>query len=98
MSFVRLLKATFGLTTDQPSWRVGHSGRDSMYYEEFIAGEWKRITIDGEMLMGRAHHVIYFANGERWQDYPEWARDRRTEIIGRIKARFRKPEYEYEGG
>lgn len=41
-------------------WRVGHSGRDSMYYEEFRGGGWERLVIDGEMLMGPAHHVIYF--------------------------------------
>ena len=26
------------------------------------------------MLMGRAHHVIYFASAERWIHYPEWVR------------------------
>jgi hypothetical protein len=78
-------------------WRVGHQGRDSMYYEESHGGNWQRIAIDGEMLMGRAHHVIYFASPERWQGYPEWARDRRDEIISRIKSQFRAPDYEYHG-
>jgi hypothetical protein len=51
------------------------------------------------MLMGRAHHIIYFASPERWQSYPEWARDRRDEIMARIKSEFREPDYEYyEGG
>ncbi len=68
-----------------------------MYYEEFWADSWQRIEIDGEMLTGRAHHIIYFDSPERWQSYPEWARDRRDEIIGRIKSQFREPDYEYEG-
>lgn len=79
-------------------WRVGHSGRDSMYYEEFREGGWERIVIDGEMLMGPAHHVIYFDSPEQWESYPGWARARREEIIGRIKSEFAPPDYEYHGG
>jgi hypothetical protein len=79
-------------------WRVGHRGRDGMYYEEQHDGIWQRIDIDGEMLTGCAHHVIYFASSEAWQRYPEWARHRREEIIARIKSQFRPPDYEYEGG
>ncbi|MCW1923661.1 hypothetical protein OKA05_13935 [Luteolibacter arcticus] len=79
-------------------WRVGHRGRDGMYYEEEHGGNWQRIDIDGEMLMGPAHHVIYFASPAAWQRYPEWARHRREEIIARIKSEFRPPDYEYEDG
>lgn len=78
-------------------WRVGHRGRDQMYYEELRGGEWRRIEINGEMLMGQAHHVIYFATPAEWQKYPEWARERRDEIIGRIKSEFRPPDYGYFG-
>ncbi|MGQ0620910.1 MAG: hypothetical protein ACT4QA_13470 [Panacagrimonas sp.] len=81
-----------------PSWRVGHKGRDQMFYEEWIDGRWERIEISGEMLMGRAHHVIYFASARDWRRYPEWARHRRSEIIQRIKSVFCEPDYEYQGG
>ena len=66
-----------------------------MFYEERLGGTWHRIEINGEMLMGRAHHVIYFPPPEAWQDFPEWARHRREEIIARIKSEFREPDYEY---
>ena len=86
------------MTTDeQRGWRVGHRGRDQMYYEELHRGVWERIEIDGEMLTGRAHHVIYFATPERWRAYPPWARDRRAEITARITSEFREPDYEYHG-
>jgi hypothetical protein len=78
-------------------WRVGHQGRDQMYYEERIGSTWQRLEIQGEMLMGVAHHVIYFASPAAWDRYPEWARGRREEIIARIKSEFRPPEYEYQG-
>lgn len=87
--------------TRQPegsTWRVGHVGRDRMYYEEKCGDTWRRITIDGEMLAGRAHHVIYFASPESWLGYPEWARHRRDEIMARIKSEFREPDYEYAAG
>jgi hypothetical protein len=84
-------------TGDQRGWRVGHRGRDQMYYEELHDGTWDRIDVDGEMLMGRAHHVIYFATPERWIEYPPWARGRRAEITARITSEFREPDYEYHG-
>jgi hypothetical protein len=68
-----------------------------MYYEELRGGSWERIDIDGEMLTGRAHHVIYFASPERWRAYPPWARGRRDEIIARVTSEFREPDYEYNG-
>ena len=76
-------------------WRVGHRGRDQMYYEELVAGRWERLEVDGEMLTGRAHHVIYFASPGRWAGYPAWARSRREEIVARIKMEFHPPDYEH---
>ena len=84
-------------TDERRGWRVGHEGRDQMYYEELHHGTWERIDVDGEMLMGRAHHVIYFATPARWLQYPSWARARRDEIIARITSEFREPDYEYSG-
>lgn len=79
------------------TWRVGHTGRDMMYYEERDGLSWRRLDIDGEMLLGRAHHVIYFRSATDWTRYPAWAHGRRDEIIARIKQEFREPDYEYSG-
>ena len=68
-----------------------------MYYEERRGGQWQRIDIDGEMLLGEAHHAVYLASPERWRHYPDWARDRRDEIVSRIRSEFREPEYDYRG-
>src|SRR6266850_8174947 len=76
----------------QRGWRVGHVGRDIMYYEEFRDGTWNRIEIDGELLVGKAHHVIYFAS----MKFPEWANERRDEIMRRIKSEFHPPNYKYD--
>jgi hypothetical protein len=86
------------VTAEEGEWRAGHCGRDSMYYEERHDDGWRRIAIDGEMLTGRAHHVIYFASAEQWLRYPDWARHRRDTIIARLKSVFREPDYEYFHG
>lgn len=86
---------SFDENSSARGWRVGHQGRDCMYYEEKTGDSWQRIDISGEMLMGRAHHVIYFPPPETWAGFPEWARHRRDEIIARIKSEFREPDYEY---
>ena len=77
-------------------WRVGHQGRDEMFYEEMTGGRWERIPIDGEMLCGKAHHVIYFTSCTQWETFPDWTRGRQNEIIARIKQGFPPPGYEYE--
>jgi hypothetical protein len=74
------------------AWRTGHVGRDMMYYEEFRNGEWHRISVDGEMLMGRQHHMIFF----RHITFPDWAETRKDQIIARIKSAFPKSDYEYD--
>jgi hypothetical protein len=70
-------------------WRVGHQGRDSLYYDELRDGRWRRIEIGGEMELQT--HVIYL----RSLQLPDWAADRRVEIISRIKEDLRPPAYEY---
>jgi len=77
-------------------WRVRHAGRDAFLYEELRDGAWVAIAVEGEMLVGRPHHVV-FAPAQTWRVYPQWARDRRDEIISRIKSQLRPPDYEYDG-
>lgn len=48
--------AANGANDDRRGWRVGHRGRDMMFYEEKMKGAWQRIDIDGEML-GGLHHA-----------------------------------------
>jgi hypothetical protein len=79
-------------------WRVGHEGRDAMYYEEWDGAEWRRLALDGEMCGGgQPHHVIDFGSKADWDGGPAWARQRRDEIIARIKSAFPPPGYEYAG-
>lgn len=78
-------------------WGVGHRGRDAFFYREAVQGRVEQIEIGGEMLVGTPHHVIYIPKEAEWERrYPQWARGRRREIVGRITSELRPPEYEYD--
>ena len=79
-------------------WRVGHEGRDSMYYEEADSGGvWRRLELGGEMIVvGKAHHAIYLPGEGKWRrESPDWAKERREEIVERIRGELRPPGYLY---
>ncbi|GEP44706.1 hypothetical protein [Brevifollis gellanilyticus] len=79
---------------ERRGWRVGSSGRDEIFYEEKVEGEWKRITIYAEMLVGKVHRIIDLSSIQ----FPEWARSREDKIIARIKSEYAPPRYEYDEG
>ncbi|MEM6687077.1 MAG: hypothetical protein AAF617_14950, partial [Bacteroidota bacterium] len=76
-------------------WRTRSLGRDDFSYQQKIDNEWKEITIEAELLVGKISRVIYFKAVENWSDYPEWAQDR-DEIIQRIKIEYPPHQTEYE--
>jgi RNase P/RNase MRP subunit p29 len=78
-------------------WRVSRIGRESLVYEERVGDRWERLEIDGEMLTGRPDYVIYFDSAAKWKTYPEWARNRRHEILQRVKEACPAPDYAHEG-
>ncbi|MEM6718530.1 MAG: hypothetical protein AAF611_04355 [Bacteroidota bacterium] len=75
-------------------WRAQPIGRDSILYQQKIKNEWKEIQIEGEMLVGDIHKIIYFKTEQDWAAYPEWAQNR-TEIIQRIKIDYPPHSTEY---
>lgn len=79
-------------------WRVGHQGRDSMFYDELIDGHWERIQIDGEMQGGDGdpQHVVWFPTEDQWAMLPRWTEGRREQILNRVQGELRPPRYEYE--
>lgn len=66
-------------------WRVEHEGIHGMYYEEFVDGQWQRLTLQSELCSGPAHHLVLLSPAASWKQYPAWARERRDEIIARIR-------------
>ena len=67
-------------------YRAGTYGHDCFEYVERDAhGEQRRLVINGE-LMARGPRLLYAPPESRWNHVmPEWARGRRTEILGRIQ-------------
>ena len=76
--------------------RVIHHGRDSIRYDELCGGQLRSIEFGGEMLIG-APHVVYLPPPSTWpHTVPEWARDRRDEIVRRIQQELGTTKYSYE--
>jgi hypothetical protein len=74
---------------------VSRMGRDNIEYEERRNGKIKRLTIYGEM-MAMGPHAVYVPNDLSWRrEAPEWAQDRREEIIERIKSMLGSKKYQY---
>ncbi len=98
---LRSIKALIGSLPSSDrrrGWRVGHKGRDSIFYDELIDGDWERIEIDGEMQGGAGdpQHVVWFPSEEQWARLPKWTAGRREEILRRVQGEFSPPSYEYE--
>ncbi|HZP59765.1 MAG TPA: hypothetical protein VFB27_05525 [Opitutaceae bacterium] len=79
-------------------WRCRRRGRDEFVYSELVDGKWMSIFIGGEMLMGKPRHRIYLPTEEEWSRMPGWAKDRRAEIVTRMKLEYPEPEYVYQTG
>lgn len=75
-------------------YRVDHEGRDNIFYEERVGDKSRRLTIEGEMLV--PGHAVYVPDDKEWRErMPEWARDRKAEIIARIKEELGTRDHEF---
>ena len=98
LKFLKAVRSLLPESARRRGWRVGHQGRDSMFYDELIDGAWERIEIDGEMQCGSGdpQHVVWFPTEEQWARLPNWTAGRRAEILKRVQGELRPPRYEYE--
>jgi hypothetical protein len=75
---------------------VTREGRDAIEYQELHNGRVERLTIGGEMMIG-APHLIYVPTEEEWRrTMPEWAQERREEIVANVKSKLGTKRYEYD--
>jgi len=79
-------------------YRIRRCGRDTWVYEERTPGEARHLEFEGEMLAG-APSVLYLPTPRGWRNsMPEWARDRRAEIVDRITEALGRAGWTYEEG
>jgi len=88
LNIIKPLLSVLSGSTRKRGWRVGHQGRDSLFYDELIEGEWKRIIIDGEMQCSdeNPQHVVWFPSADEWNKLSSWAVGRREQILGRVRV------------
>jgi hypothetical protein len=71
-------------------------GRDNVRYDEKRESSVERLTIPGEM-MAVGPHVLYVPSDYEWRrDMPEWATERREEIVNRVRDVLGSKNYEYD--
>jgi hypothetical protein len=76
-------------------WAV-REGRDNVRYEEKVERSVKSLIIPGEM-MAVGPHVLYVPTDEEWRKaMPEWATDRRDEIVSRVRNVLGSKNYEFD--
>jgi hypothetical protein len=74
---------------------VNRHGRDQIEYRERSAGAMRSLIIDGELLT--KSRVVYVPSEAGWDaKMPPWARGRRDQIVGRVKASLGAKGYEFE--
>jgi hypothetical protein len=75
-------------------WEAMPNGRDSILYRENSNGYDRCFELSGELLAtGR---IVYVPTSSEWNsEVPEWAADRRDEILGRIRESFRGRDYDF---
>jgi hypothetical protein len=77
-------------------WNVRHDGLHVLRYSQVVGSKVEEIVIDGAIMPGTPHHVLYVPAAPEWdQRYPEWARGRRDEIVRRIRSECPDSEYSY---
>ena len=79
-------------------WRIrpnAHLQLGVWSYEEKRNGQWTEILIHERPYSPKAPHTIELCSPEGWNDFPDWARTRRSEIISRIKSELSSPDFTF---
>lgn len=67
---------------EERGWRVGRQGRDQLLYDKLREGKWERIDVDGAILEGTPHHVIYLSSTV----FPLWGKSARKRLSSASRA------------
>ena len=76
-------------------WKITKSGNSLQKYSELDAkNNWRSITFECKMYSkGVPRHAIII--DQNWSNYPSWARDKKDEILLRLKRALKEPTYTF---
>lgn len=75
-------------------WKVRNTGNSIQYSEVDDRNNWRSVNfICDRYAKDVPRHSIIIPSD--WSDYPEWAQERRDDIILRLKQRFKAPAYTF---
>jgi hypothetical protein len=79
-------------------WRLEFGHGSSFRYGEFHQVEWREVGFGYRRLSGKGPRILIFiAPPQDWAQQPQeaWAKDRREEILARVKSELKPPRYAY---
>jgi hypothetical protein len=90
-----VIRARSAIRLHRQGYRARAWSRDDFYYEELFDGKIRRLVISGE-LMAKGPRVMYVPSHDEWQQkMPVWAKDRREEILNRIRVELGDKRVKY---
>jgi hypothetical protein len=90
---IALLVASGSHQDKKRGWRVRCVVSGKWAYEEFREGKWDGIIFEVVTDFREPGQILDIRNVERWNVFLAWARERRDEIITRVKSRLHAPTY-----
>jgi hypothetical protein len=78
---------------EKRGWRVQCASPVGWAYEEMRDGVWEGITFPELGDYRESPHVIDLGAAPKWTAYPDWMRERREEILTRVRSELKRPHY-----
>ncbi len=82
-----------GRRNERRGWRVTCASPVGWAYEEKRDGVWEGITFPELGDFREPPHVIDLGAASKWEAHPAWMRDRRDEIITRVRSELKRPQF-----
>lgn len=78
---------------EKRGWRVQCASPVGWAYEERRDGVWEGITFPELGDYRETPHIIDLGDAATWTAHPDWARERREEILHRVRSQLKRPHY-----
>jgi hypothetical protein len=82
---------------ERQGWRIRRVVSGRWTYEERVDGVWMGVPFGEIVDFREPPYVIVAASADTWRTFPKWARERRMEIIGRVRSELQGRGYVIEG-
>ena len=83
------------ITFQKKGWRAESNGPDEIIYREIAIDDERELIIASEVTRIGSPILVYIPSDEDWKQMPQWALNRREEIISRIRQDLGSTNYKF---